>query len=246
VRRDLIIAPLFFCLATRFETMRLFNKTQSDAQPETLPEILIVEDDEMQALFLKAILEHNNFRVTVAQNGHKAWLMLNKGKTSPRPIMVISDIMMPEMNGYELCRKIKEADLLKGLPVMLITSLTDPNEVVKGLYAGADSLIAKPYDEQFLLGRIESIRLNQMAQHRHDPETGEETGMRISIGGEKFTVTQDRLQTVELLLSSYEIAVRKNQQLTEAKRELEQKQQELDHATATIERLQREGRSRAR
>jgi DNA-binding response OmpR family regulator len=126
---------------------------------------------------------------------------------------------------------------------MLITSLTDPNEVVRGLYAGADSLIAKPYDEEFLLARIENIRTSKLAQSRHDPNTGEEIGMRIAIGGEKFTVTQDRLQTVELLLSSYEIAVRKNQQLAEVKRELEQKQQELEQANAIIERLQREVRN---
>jgi two-component system cell cycle response regulator len=221
--------------------MRFFNKSEAQAQPE----ILVVEDDEMQALFLKAILEHNDFRVVIAQDGQKAWRILNKGQTAPRLILVISDIMMPEIDGYELCRKIKQTDLFKELPVMLVTSLTDPNEVVKGLYAGADSLIAKPYDEQFLLSRIEQLRTSKMAHIRHNPETGEEIGMRIVIGGEKFTVTQDRLQTVELLLSSYEIAVCKNQELTELKRELEQKQQELERANATVERLQREGRNRA-
>jgi two-component system sensor histidine kinase/response regulator len=55
---------------------------------------------------------------------------------------------------------------------MPITSLTDPNEVVKGLCAGADGLIAKPYDEAFLLSRIEQIHTSKLAQTRHDPQTG--------------------------------------------------------------------------
>jgi DNA-binding response OmpR family regulator len=172
--------------------------------------------------------------------------MLNKGQTTPRFQLVISDIVMPEIDGYELCLKIKQADLLKELPVMLITSLTDPNEVVKGLYAGADGLIAKPCDEQYLLSRIEQICTSKLTQTRHDPATGEEIGMRIVIGGEKFTVTQDRLQAVELLLASYEIAVHKNRELMEVKSELDKKQQELDRATQTIERLQREIHDRVR
>ena len=216
--------------------MRLFNK--AEPQAETQPEIIIAEDDEMQTLFLRTILEHNNFRVTAASNGVNALRALEMRHKDLLPLMVISDIMMPEMDGYTLCRKIKENEALQAIPVILMTSLTDPNEVVKGLYVGADALIAKPYDESFLISSIEQIRLSKMTPVRRDPATGEEIGMRISIGGEKFTLTPERHKTAAMLMSSYEIAVRKNRELAEVKKQLGEKELELEEARRTIEQLQ--------
>ncbi len=79
------------------------------------------------------------------------WLADNK------PLVVISDIVMPEMTGYELCEKIKSDKRTKGIPVILLTALSDPDEVIEGLSCGADSFITKPYNKEYLISSIEKI-----------------------------------------------------------------------------------------
>ena len=77
------------------------------------------------------------------------------------PHLVISDIVMPVMDGYELCRRIKTDKNLESLPVLLLTSLSDPKDVLKGLECLADNFVVKPYDQTLLLARIEAIFGNQ-------------------------------------------------------------------------------------
>ena len=214
--------------------MQLFKKADED----TRPQILIAEDDDMQAVRLQTILEHNGYRVLVAVNGQEALLLLSKSA----PVLVITDIMMPEMDGYQLCQSIKENEATKMLPVIMMTSLSDSNDVVRGLYSGADGLIAKPYDEKFLLRRIENILSNRQMRAAADAsaaasgESGREAGIRLSIGGKKHFVTPERLQVIDMLLSSYEIAVQKESELREVKELLEERERELAEARQIIAR----------
>src|SRR6266508_73862 len=115
----------------------------------TGPDILIVEDSPTQAERLKYILEHHRYRFSAARHGQEALVIL----AAHPPRLVISDVIMPEMDGYQLCRHIKQDEKLKSIPVILLTSLNDPIDVVKGLECGADDFIFKPYDEQYLLAR---------------------------------------------------------------------------------------------
>ncbi len=92
-------------------------------------EILIVEDSPMQAAVLKSLLEKQEYNVLVANNGKEAIALLEKHK----PVIVISDIVMPEMDGYQLCRLIKDNEKLKDIPVILLTALSDPQDVLNGL-----------------------------------------------------------------------------------------------------------------
>lgn len=119
-------------------------------------EILIVEDSPTQALQLKYILEQHRYRVSVASNGKEALVLLNEHI----PHIVISDIIMPEMDGYELCQRIKEDDTLKDVAVILLTSLSDPRDVIRALECGADNFTTKPYHEQRLISCLEGILLN--------------------------------------------------------------------------------------
>ena len=92
-------------------------------------EILVVEDSPTQAERLKYILEQHGYKISVARNGREAL-----AKISQRlPLVVISDIMMPEMDGYQLCRQIKGDDKLKEVPVILLTSLADPVDSRQGI-----------------------------------------------------------------------------------------------------------------
>ncbi len=120
-------------------------------------EILVVEDSPTQAEQLKYILEKRGFKVSVASNGKEALASLRGHK----PDVVITDIVMPEMNGYELCRQTRKDLELQDMPVVLVTALTDPTEVVKGLEAGANTFITKPYDEKYLVSRIEYLMANR-------------------------------------------------------------------------------------
>lgn len=91
--------------------------------------------------------------VIIAQNGGNAMDWLSKHK----PSLIILNILMPEMNGYELCKKIKSNNNTEDIPVILLTILSDSEEIIEGLSCGADSFITKPYNEKYLLSHIEKI-----------------------------------------------------------------------------------------
>src|SRR6185369_585712 len=109
-------------------------------------DLLIIEDSQTQADYLRLMLEKHNFRVRVARNGGEALTMLEESK----PEIIITDVMMPDMDGYALCRKIKGEERFKDIPVIILTSLSDPHDVIKGLESGADNFVTKPCDEEYL------------------------------------------------------------------------------------------------
>ncbi|OGW44754.1 MAG: hypothetical protein A2Y66_08045, partial [Nitrospirae bacterium RBG_13_41_22] len=170
--------------------------------------ILIAEDSPTQAEQLRYILETEGYQVSVARNGKEALSLLSKS----RPTAVISDIVMPEMDGYQLCRQIKADERLKDIPVILVTSLSEPRDVIKGLECGADNFITKPYDEKFLLSRIRYLLLNREFRHKEEVKTA----LEVSFSGERYNITSDRLQILNLLLSTYELALQKNLELAAA------------------------------
>ena len=192
--------------------------------------ILIVEDSITQAMLLQNTLEKNGFTVTHAENGRHALEFLEKTK----PTLVITDVQMPEMDGYELCHTIKTQPALASIPVMLLTSLSDPNDILKGLECGADNFVVKPYDETFLLSRIQTILANQEIRAALGP--GEE--IPIFFAGKKYVITSDRRQILNLLLSTYETAVQTNRDLIKAHEELKAAQAQLIEA----EKMQSVGR----
>ena len=184
------------------------------ATSATPVKILIVEDSATQAERLQHVLEEHGYRLSAARNGREALAAI---RANP-PTLVISDIVMPEMDGYQLCRQIKQDDQFKNLPVILLTSLSDPVDVVRGLEAGADNFVFKPYDEDYLLARIAYLLANQ---HLRETESTK-MGVEIFFSGRKFFISSDRLQILNLLLCTYEAAVQKNRQLAEARDELKQ------------------------
>ncbi|MDQ1238051.1 MAG: Histidine kinase [Thermodesulfobacteriota bacterium] len=183
-------------------------------------EILIVEDSPTQAARLQFILEEHGFKVLKARDGKEALSLLR----TTRPTLVISDVVMPEMDGYELCRRIKQDETLKDLPVILLTALSDPSDIIKGLESGADNFITKPYQERFLISRIQYILINRELRSK----SATEMGIEIFFAGKKHFLAADRIQIIDLLLSSYEAAV-------EQFRELENANWELAKATETAE-----------
>lgn len=181
--------------------------------------ILIVEDSLTQAVQLQFILEKNGYKVTCAHNGRQALESARKEK----PVVIISDIVMPEMDGYALCSNIKADDTLKDVPVILLTSLSDPVEVINALVCSADNFITKPYEEKFLLSRIRHILINQDMRRN---ETSEK-GICIFFAGKSYFITSDPTQIVDLLVSTYENAVERNEELMRMQLQLKKANENL-------------------
>jgi CheY-like chemotaxis protein len=129
---------------------------------DTQVNILIVEDSPTQTKLLRFILEGNGYIVNSANNGAKALECVRQRK----PNLIITDIVMPEMDGFALCKAIKSDPDLKSIPIMLLTSLSDPQDVIKGLQAGADNFLTKPYEDTFLISRIQYIFENYELRKR--------------------------------------------------------------------------------
>lgn len=186
--------------------------------------ILIVEDSRTQARRLQDLLEEHGYRTAVAENGQAALDELPHFA----PDLVISDIVMPVMDGYELCRRIKTDGNLSGIPVLLLTSLSDPKDVLKGLESRADNFVVKPYEEKPLLARIEAIFENEKLRAGAKNDNGAD----IFFQGEHFHITSGRRQILDLLLSTYETAVQKQNELVRARDELREFNEQLEMRVA--------------
>ncbi len=190
-------------------------------------EILIAEDSPTQAAQLQHMLENQGYIVTAAANGRQALARLRIKK----PDLVITDVVMPEMDGYELCSAMKSDPEFVRIPIILVTTLSDPGDVIRGLECGADNFIVKPYDERYLLSRVQFILLNREMDRGN--ENG--TGVEIYFNGAKHSIQADRLQILNLLLSTYEAAIEKNKILTTTQAELRHSNGRLENAFRELE-----------
>ncbi len=183
-------------------------------------EILIAEDSPTQAEQLRYILENRDFRVVVTRNGREALEAMQARK----PTLVITDINMPEMDGYELCRRIRADEALADVPVILLTSLADSEDVFKGLECGADNFITKPYEENNLLARVHYLLANIHLRNQESMQIS----MEVFLAGQRHVITSSRAQILNLLLSTYEAAVQKNRELARAHNDLARMNEQLE------------------
>ncbi|HYC43615.1 MAG TPA: hybrid sensor histidine kinase/response regulator [Noviherbaspirillum sp.] len=205
---------------------------QSESQKQQgMIEILVVEDSPTQAAKLRLLLEGKGYRVQVAGNGMLALELIRRR----RPDLVLSDIIMPEMDGYALCHAIKSNPETRSVPVILVTSLIDPQDIVRGLECGADNFVRKPYAEDYLLVRIEHVLMNYRLR-----QGGEEGGTAIYLNGEKHIVHAERQQILDLLVSTYEQAVVVNEELQARERQVNELNVRLGHHAAQLEATNRE------
>jgi two-component system cell cycle sensor histidine kinase/response regulator CckA len=175
--------------------------------------IMLVEDSPTQAEQARRILENAGFSVRVSSNAEDAFAAL---KREPAQV-VLSDILMPGMDGYALCRMIKDDEVTWDTPVILLTSLSDPEDVIRGLACGADNFVMKPYDQKYLISRVQSVLSNRALHSRDEARMG----LEIFFGGRKHYINSDRLQILNLLISTYDNAIRVNQRLSASQAQLE-------------------------
>jgi DNA-binding response OmpR family regulator len=121
------------------------------------PCILIVDDNARNIQILGTILRKENYQIIIAQNGGQAVHAVSR-KT---PDLILLDVMMPEMDGFETCKKIKESSRAKDVPVIFLTARTETEDILKGFEAGAVDYVTKPFNIPELLTRIKThIELN--------------------------------------------------------------------------------------
>ncbi|MGQ9369127.1 response regulator [Azospirillum sp. ST 5-10] len=174
--------------------------------------VLIAEDSPTQAAQLAHLLEQRGFRVLCAGDGAAALDMVRRH----RPDLLVSDIIMPAMDGYALCRAVKSDPALRSTPVILVTELSSSHDVFRGLDAGADNFIVKPYDDDLLTARVNYLMTN-LALRKSGTR---QQGIEIELAGQRHFITADRQQILDLLISTYEQAMRLYDELEDRQRAL--------------------------
>lgn len=165
---------------------------------------LIVEDSRTQAKRLKDLLVRGGFEVTQAFDGLEGLEACRKLS----PDVVVSDIVMPGIDGFEFCRRLRADETTRALPVMLLTSLADPMDVMRALAAGATNYATKPYRDDDLLARVRRM----IAQGNGDS---------VELQGERIEIQADRGHVLQLLFSALEDARARNEELEESRAALE-------------------------
>src|SRR6478735_10055952 len=115
--------------------------------------VLVVDDVEANLKLLEARLTADYFEVRTARNGQEALDVCAQARTD----VVLLDVMMPCMDGFEVCRRLTSDPRTQHLPVIIITALDQPSDKVRGLEAGADDFLTKPVDDVALITRVRNL-----------------------------------------------------------------------------------------
>lgn len=173
--------------------------------------VLLVDDSATQLEAARDLLQRNGYDVHVARTGEEALDIVRNQRFD----LVLSDVMMPGMSGFDLCAAIRR-EVEPKPPVVLLTSLSDPRDIVRGVECGADNYITKPYEPAQLAARIRHVIDN----HRLRTQAPAEGPVTVQFLGETYTIASDPPQILALLLSSFEELIRTNAALQESKRQL--------------------------
>ena len=191
--------------------------------------ILLAEDTRTEALVIRALLEREGYQVEVVPNGREG---LERVRQAP-PDLVISDVVMPEMDGYEFCELVKTDPATRSIPFILLTSRSEPADILDGLLVGADNFISKPFEPSYLLERVRRI-LDLMDVRSLGTA---DTPIGLSWNGRQVTITADQRQIVELLFSKAEEVVESNNALQESRLALQRYTEDLEEMVLERTRL---------
>ena len=170
---------------------------------EIKPRILCVDDEPVILRFLEAILVPKGYEVVKAENGEEA---LGKIQTE-RVDLIISDVTMPKMNGFQLCSRIKGDERYRDIPVIIITGLTEKEDRVKGIEAGAEDFISKPIDAAEVLARVRMLLKTKEVHEKRIGElfiemgfiSEEQLGKALKVSKEQDIKVGEALYSIEAL-----------------------------------------------
>jgi signal transduction histidine kinase len=189
--------------------------------------VLIVEDSPTQAAKLAIILDDVGFATVVARDGAQGLELFREQQFD----LVLSDIMMPGIDGYELCRRLKADAKGKDIPVILLSTLNDPRDIIQGLDSGADNFITKPFEPEDLVRRLRWILENKEARASAADPHG---GVELVLAGKRVTITSAKEQILDLLIASVEDLVRAKENEQAARAEAEAANRAKDEFLAMV------------
>src|ERR1022692_5168719 len=210
------------CVLPTVEGQNLLNCTRKRRS-----RILVVEDSPTQALELRFLLVGAGFDVEVASDGQKGLDFF----TASNFDLVISDILMPGLSGYELCRRIKEHPKGKHVPVILLTKLKEPGDIIQGLACGADDFVPKPCQERLLIDRIYNLLSKQTLPRNGDLMEVIEARFL----GKNVAITSEKQPILNLLFATFEEMSRTNKELKATQAELAKAKAEIEQHAEHLE-----------
>lgn len=182
--------------------------------------ILVVEDSLTQRMRMERLLQKAGYATLGASDAQQALALLAERDVT----LAVSDIVMPGMDGYELCRAIRKLSGRQGLPVILLTTLSDPLDIIRGVSCGANAFVTKPYREDFLLERV-AYALDNL-----NKPCAAQAGSKpcIVFKGQTYPLDTPTPAALDLLVSVYEDSVLRNAQLAELNAALTRSKEELE------------------
>ena len=160
--------------------------------------ILVVEDEQDIADLIAFNLAHEGFKVVQADSGEDG---LNKAKAN-NPDLILLDLMLPGMNGLDVCRVLKSDDEMRFIPIIMLTARNEDVDIITGLEVGADDYITKPFSPRVLIARIRAML-------RHHLETGKIGSEPVRFGDlsvdpGRYQVTVDN-KPIQLTLTEFQL-----------------------------------------
>ncbi len=182
--------------------------------------ILILEDSKPQAQRLIGILKEGGYSVIAAGDGVEGLDAL-KGS---RPDLIISDIWMPRLDGYGFCNALKKDKEFAHIPVILLTALSEPKDIVEGLNCGADYYLTKPYSKSLLLSMVSSIIADRDSSNAKNGAHA----FDVRVRGRRERISADPQQVANFFFSTFENLIFHNQELNRTRHELKSSNDRLE------------------
>lgn len=164
--------------------------------------ILVVEDEEDILELVRYTLTKDGYRVETAESGERAL----KALTSKRPDLIVLDLMLPELDGLEVCRTLKSDPRTHHIPVVMLTAKGEESDIVAGLELGADDYITKPFSPRVLVARIRAVLRRRSRAELKDTDTVSIHDLVIHPGrhevllaGEPLSLTYSEFKLLHLL-----------------------------------------------
>jgi two-component system phosphate regulon response regulator PhoB len=188
----------------RQANLRRFRSSKSAGEfSVSQQEVLIVEDETEIADLIRFHAQREGFEARVAYSGRAALEEIEKS----RPDVVSLDIMLPDLDGLEVCRRLKRSPDTASLPIVIVSAKGEEAEVVAGLELGADDYVTKPFSPRVLMARLKAV-----LRRREEDEAGQSrTPGRLSLGGDTLDIDAERHvvrtggQRVDLTLTEFRL-----------------------------------------
>lgn len=155
-----------------------------------MTEVLIVEDEPEIAELIEFHLRREGIRSRIVHSGRKALEMIDR----KRPDLVILDLMLPDLDGFQICRRLKSSPETGRIPVVMVTAKSEDADVVTGIELGADDYVMKPFSPKVLVARVKNVirrHADDASGTRPDPTCLRLAGDRLVIDGDRHEVRVD-------------------------------------------------------